>query len=242
MAKLTAPNAEEQMFAELKPKLAEFDQQYSAQMPMWVGMGQSFVNNAIKTNKDMTPEQRDQATQTVNGLAKWAMETKFTDEAKAKQAIALVCAGAREMNLKTLEEARNLDFDQALGKGSIMLRQTKKLFDVYGLSLDQVLGSVKTEVVSQTADSAKVKVSYSVFGLPVTGETEMVNEGGRWYGKQLLADLRKPKSTISESDDSDTSGNEGGDEPAPDAAEDMPETPVPPAKHGGSALPPAKTQ
>lgn len=245
MAKLTAPGAEDQMFAELKPKLAEFDSTYGAQMPMWVGIGQNFVNEAIKNNKDLTPEQRDQATQTINGLAKWAMETKFTDEAKAKQAIALLCAGAREMNLKSLDEARKLDFDQALVKMSIALRQTKKLFDVYGLSMDQVLGTVKTEVVSQDATSAKVKVSYTVFGVAVSGENEMVSENGRWYGKKFLEDLRKPKSIFDDSkDDSTAQGSDDaeseGDGDKSDNSADMPETPVPPAKHGGSPLPPAK--
>lgn len=240
MAKLTAPGAEDQMFAELKPKLAEFDQQYGAQMPMWVGIGQNFVNEAIKNNKELTPEQRDQATQTVNGLAKWAMETKFTDEARAKQAIALLCAGAREMNLKSLDEARKLDFDQALGKMSIALRQSKKLFEVYGLSMDQVLGTVKSEVVSQDANSAKVKISYTVFGIAVTGENEMVQENGRWYGKKFLEDLRKPKSIFDDAKDDGAPSDDADGDDKSDSNADMPETPVPPAKHGGSPLPPAK--
>ena len=43
MAKLTAPGAEEKMFAEIKPQLDEFDKQAAQQMPMMIAMGQGFA-------------------------------------------------------------------------------------------------------------------------------------------------------------------------------------------------------
>ena len=55
-----------------------------------------------------------------------------------------------------------------------------------------MLDTVKTEVVSQTGDQAKLKVSYQMFDQPMSFETELVQIDGRWYGKQAIAELEKP--------------------------------------------------
>ena len=64
---------------------------------------------------------------------------------------------------------------------------------VYGFSLDKMLDSVKTEVVSQTGDAAKVKVSYKLFEQPLSFETDLVQVDGRWYGKQTIDKLDNPE-------------------------------------------------
>jgi hypothetical protein len=192
MSELTASDAEAKMMEKLEPQLVKYEQEMEPQMGMMVGMGQGLIMSGIQENKELTEPQKQQAAQSLEALVKWVQSTKFSDRAKAKEAVNHVVATARELNLKTLDEARALTFDQAMEKGSIALRGTKKVLDAYGFSIDKVLDSVKTEVVSQDGSAAKVKVSYSMFEQPLSFETELVQVDGRWYGKQTIAELEKP--------------------------------------------------
>ena len=192
MAELTAPDAEEKMMEKLEPQLVKYEQEMEPQLPMMIGMGKGLIVSGIQENKDLTDPQKQQAAQSLDALAKWIEVTKFSDRARAREAVNHLVATAREVNLKSLDEARALNFDQAMDKGSIALRGTKKVLDAYGFSIDKVLDSVKTEVVSQAASEAKVKVSYTLFDQPLSFETELVQVDGRWYGKQTIAELEKP--------------------------------------------------
>ncbi len=191
MTKLTAPDAEARMYAEIEPQLKEFDAKTAQQMPMMIGMGQSFAQSAIEQNKDMTAEQKQQAEALLSATAKWAGTVKFTDPALVKGAIAEICKTARALNLKSIDEARALSYDQAMQKAGIMLGGVKQVFAVYGLNMDKALDSVKAETVSTTGDAAKVKITYTAFDQPFTTDSDLVRVDGKWYGKQALEQWHK---------------------------------------------------
>ena len=191
MGKLTAPGAEDKMFAEIKPQLDEFDKQSAQQMPMMIAMGQGFAQSAIQQNKDLTDAQKQQVSQLLDATAKWAQTTKFTDQTLVKSAIAVICKTARDLNLKTIDEARALTYDQAMQKAGIVLGGVKQVFAVYGLNMDKALDSVKVETVSSAGDAAKVKVSYTAFEQPFATESDLVKVDGRWYGKQAIEQWKK---------------------------------------------------
>jgi hypothetical protein len=186
MTKLTAPGAEDKLFAEAEPQLKQFEQQSAQQMPMMIAMGQGFIQSAIQQSKDLTEPQKQQTVALIDATAKWAQTAKFTEPALAKQAIAVVCKTARELNLKTIDEVRALNYDQAMQRAGIGLGGFKQLFAVYGLSMDNALDSVKAETVSTSADAAKVKVSYTAFGQPFTTESDLLKVDGKWYSKQAV--------------------------------------------------------
>ena len=186
MTKLTAPGAEDKMFAEAEPQLKQFEQQSAQQMPMMIAMGQGFIQSAIQQSKDLTEPQKQQTVALIDATAKWAQTAKFTDPAMAKQAIAVICKTARALNLKTIDEVRALNYEQAMQRAGIALGGFKQLFAVYGLSMDNALDSVKAETVSSGADAAKVKVSYTAFGQPFTTESDLVKVDGKWYSKQAV--------------------------------------------------------
>jgi hypothetical protein len=193
MADLTAPDAEAKLLAKIEPELVKFETEMAPQMPMMIGMGKGLVASSVQENKELTEQQKQQAVASVDALAKWIESAKFTDRQLVKTAIGHVVETARALELETLDEARALSFDDAMAKGSVAFRGAKKVLDTYGFSLDQVFDSVKTEVVSQTGDAAKVKVSYALFGTPLSFETELVQLDGRWYGKQTIDELNKPE-------------------------------------------------
>lgn len=220
MAELTAPDAEAKLMEKLEPQLTKFETEYAPQMPMMIAMGQGLMVQGIKDSQDLTDPQKVEATKSVEALAKWVQGVKLTDRELAKAAVSHVVAAARELNLKTLDEARALDFDTAMEKSGIAFRGAKKVLETYGLSLDKVLDTVKAEVVSKQGDTAKVKVSYVMFDQPMSFDTELVQIDGRWYGKQTIEELNKPDEP--ELDDAEApAGDEaiegddaGADEPA----------------------------
>jgi len=195
MTKLTAPGAEDKMFAEIKPQLDEMDKQ-AAQIPMMVAMGQGFAQSAIQQNKDLTDAQKTQVSQLLDATAKWAQTTKFTDPMLVKSAIAVVCKTARDLNLKSVDEARALSYEQGMQKAGIVLGGVKQVLAVYGLNMDKALDSVKVQTVSANADTAKVKISYTAFDTPFSTESDLVRVDGKWYGKDAIDKWKKHSQEI----------------------------------------------
>ena len=218
MAKLTAADAEEQLMAEFEPHLAKYDAEMAAQMPLMIGMGRGFAVQAIQENKEFTAEQKAQATQTIDAVAKWLGETNFSDRERARQAVEAAVEAAREFEVKTLDELRALEFEQMLAKAGIAFNGTKDVLRVYGLDLDQTFDSVQSKVVSEQGDNATVQVDYQLFGQPLSFQTEMVRVDGRWYGKDTVSQLRKELEDVedaAEDSSSDPAAADGAPEAAP---------------------------
>ncbi len=193
MAKLTAPDAEQKLFAEIETELTAFDATYQQQVPMYVAMGSGWLQGMVQQNKDMSDASKQQAIAAINALAAWVQKTRFTDPVLVKKVLAIAAKAARDINLKTLDEARALSFDESMSKAQIGFQALKEALGVYGFSLDQVLDSVKPEVVSNDGKLAKVKINYSLLETPLSMEAEMVNVDGRWYGKEAIDKLNEAK-------------------------------------------------
>ncbi|UXI68591.1 hypothetical protein [Tahibacter amnicola] len=193
MTKLTASDAEDKLWAELEPKLKEMDAQMAQQMPMMVAMGKGVIQSSIQQNQDLNDAQKQQASQFVDALGNWVQSAKFTDPELAKKSIKIVCDTARKINLKTLDEARALSYEQAMQKIGVGFLGLKDVLALYGFSIDKTLDSIKAETVSSDAATAKVKVSYTVFDTALTAESDLVKVGDRWYGKEMMDSLKKHK-------------------------------------------------
>ncbi|HEY0180814.1 MAG TPA: hypothetical protein VGC30_14460 [Dokdonella sp.] len=194
MAMLTAPNAEQTLYADLEPKLKEFEAQYQQQIPMYVMMGSSWLQGAVQQSKTLSDADKQQAVAAINALGAWVQKTRFTEPDAVKQVLAIAARTAREIDLKTLDEARALSFEQSMQKARVAYLGIKDALAVYGLSLDATFDSVKPEVVSNDGQSAKVAVAYTLLDTPLTMQAEMVNRDGHWYGKHALEQLEAPAS------------------------------------------------
>ncbi|WP_395679710.1 hypothetical protein [Dokdonella sp.] len=200
MTKLTAPDAEQKLFAEIEPKLKEFDATYQQQIPMYASMGSTVVKNMIQQNQSLSEAERTQAGAAVDALVAWVQNTRFTEPESIKKVIAIVSKSARDMNLKSLDEARALDYDQSMAKARIAFAGIKDALGVYGFSLDQTLDSVQAKVVSNDGKNATVQLHYTLLGAPLDATAEMVNVDGRWYGKQMMEKLKEKAAAAAASD------------------------------------------
>lgn len=196
MAKLTAPDAEAQLWTELEPKLKELDAQMAQQMPMMVAMGKGVIQSSIQQNQELTDAQKQQASQAIDALGNWVTTAKFTDPGLAQKSIKIVCDTARKINLKTLDEARALSYEQAMSKVGVAYLGIKDVLALYGFSIDQTLDSIKAETISSDANAAKVKISYTLLNTPLTAESDLVKVGERWYGKEMLESLKKKDAAV----------------------------------------------
>jgi hypothetical protein len=214
MAKFTGPDAEAQLYAELEPQLAQYEAEMAAQMPLMVGMGRGFAMQALQQNESLTAEQKKQAGELLDAVANWLQTARFFDRDLARQAIARTVATARALDLQTLDQVQALEFEQAMQKGGVALRGAYEVLGVYGLKLDETLGSVSATTLSQADDAARVQVAYTVFGQPLSLETDMVRIDDRWYGKDALAEIERAANEPADAEMSDHGHEIGEDEHA----------------------------
>lgn len=185
--KLTAPDGIDRIMAEVEPQLAKLKPQIAG----LIGMGQGAATVMIAQSTELTADQKAQATQFMNGLSAWAMKTDFADPALLRQSLTALGEGLRATGIQTLDEARALSFDELLVRIGQAMGGFKQALAVYGFSLDEMADSIKTELVSENGNSARVKVSYALFGTPMSFESDMERVDGRWYGKDMLEQIRK---------------------------------------------------
>ncbi|MCK9539735.1 hypothetical protein [Dokdonella sp.] len=191
MQKLTAPGAEAALFAEIEPQLQAFDAQYEQQVPMYVAMGSGWLQGMVQENKDLSPEARKQAIDAINAVGEWVKTTRFTDPDAVKKVVAITVEAARAIDLHSLDQARALSFEQSMQKMRIAFLAVKKALAVYGFDLDRMLDSVKPEVISNDGKTARVRIGYTLFGAPLSGEVDMLAIDGHWYGKDAVERLKQ---------------------------------------------------
>lgn len=196
MARLTAPDADKTIYADIEPQLKQFDAQYQQQVPMYVAMGSGWLTGMVQANKDMSDADKQQAIAAINALSAWVQKTHFTDPDSVKKVLAIASRTARDLNVKTLDELRALNFDQSMQKAKVALAGFKDALLVYGFSIDQTLDSVKPEVVTSDGKTATVKVSYTLLGTPLASTSQMVNVDGRWYGKDTIEKIREHQQEV----------------------------------------------
>jgi len=191
MQQLTEPDAENKLYALAKPKLIQLQQQYHDQVPVMLGIMQAIVTTGVAQSKDMTSLQKQQATEVINVLAPWAQQVPWFDQARAKQAIAVAVATARKLDLKTPEQLRSLDFDTAMQKYSAGFLGIKQVLGIYGLSLDEIFDSVRITLLENRNGHARVRIDYTLLGKPLSVESSLIEQGGRWYSEDVLHNVRE---------------------------------------------------
>ncbi|MEW9571888.1 hypothetical protein ABQJ54_08995 [Rhodanobacter sp. Si-c] len=188
--KLTGPDAETKLYAELQPKLDQMEQQYKDQLPVLVSVGDALLKNGVAQNQNLDSEQKAQANQLLDVLAPWAQQAPWFDQARAKQAVGVVVATARKLDLKSPDQLRTMDFDTAMTKYATGYAGLKQLLAIYGLSVDEALNSIKLSTLSSKDGRAVVKVDYTLLGKPLSAESTLVQQDGRWYSESLIDNVR----------------------------------------------------
>lgn len=191
MQQLTAPDAETKLYAVAKPKLTQLQAQYQDQVPVMIGIFQAIAATGVSQSKDLTNLQKQQATEVINVLAPWAQTVPWFDQARAKRVVSIAVDTARRLDLKTPEQLKAMDFDTAMQKYSIGFLGIKQALTVYGLSLDDTFDSVKISTIESRNGHAHVKIDYTLLGKPLSTESDLIQQDGRWYSEDVLQNVRE---------------------------------------------------
>jgi hypothetical protein len=220
--RLTEPDAEKKLFADLRPTLVRFDRDYKDQMPLLAGIGQSMALTAIDQAKDLPQSQKHQLRDVVNVVAPWTQTVAWGDQAKAKQAISILVDTARKVKLSTPEALHAMSFEESMTTWSTAWLGFKRLLDVYGLSVDKSFESVSIDTLESNGGSAHVKITYTVLDKPIQTDATLVLLDGRWYDSDLLQRVRDQHARLVQ--------------PAPSASAPAPSATAPPPRNPGAPV------
>lgn len=188
MAQLNSPQAEELLWQQIEPQLRRYNEQYRAQLPVFVEMGRGWLRAMMAESEDATEAEKRHAMEVVDALAEWLRNTPFGDHELMRETIGIVVSTARDLDLHDLEQVRALEFDESMEKASQVFAASKQVLDLYGLSIDRMLDSVQASTVSEDGDRAQVRVDYRLLDVPLTHEMTMERIDGRWYSVDRFRD------------------------------------------------------
>jgi hypothetical protein len=183
LGRFSAPDAVDQLMAEIEPKLVEARPKAPAAIMMGLGALQMAV---LSEDNRLTAEQRASLQQMIPGLQRWANGTDFLSSIAMRQALTLVSDAVRSTGVRSLDDLRALSFEQVLGKAEPLFAAGKQALLVYGLDVDAIVDTMQVEVVSIDGSRARVRTTITVFDAPIAAEHELVLIGDRWYGKHAV--------------------------------------------------------
>ena len=177
---LTADGAEDNLFNMIKPQL----DQVRPMMSMMLMMDNDQIMQNFGVEQMLPEDQRESAMAVAGAAIDWVKNNDVFSEDKAKAAIGALVSTAKALDMTSLDDVQNMNFDQALGKGSIALGGMKNILNVYGISMDDMLDSVEVNTVNVQGDKATMNVSFEVFGETVNQVMTMVNKEGVWVNEK----------------------------------------------------------
>lgn len=185
LQKLIAPDAVDQLMAEIEPKLRE----RAAQSEGMILLGLGAMNMAITSpDSELTDEQREMLKRALPGIEAWIIETDFFSADTLRDALTLVADAARRTGISELDQLKMLSFDQLLGHGGRLLAAGKQAVKLYGIDVDAIAATARMEVLEVEGDEARVRTTVTVFDAPLHFEQSLVLVEGRWYTREAAAD------------------------------------------------------
>jgi hypothetical protein len=191
LALLAAPDAASALDARLQPWLAQTQARYGDQLPLLVAIGRALAIGTIAGAPDVSDARKHEATALVQALGSWAQQAPWFDPERARQAITVAVATARELRLRDAESLRRMDFDEAMRSYATAFAGIRQLLQLYGLPLDEVLASARVVPLDYHPPYARVRVEFQLMGTTLSAESTLVQQDGRWYDQDLLQSVRQ---------------------------------------------------
>ena len=176
MGMLTNDGAVDQLMAMATPQL----EQMRAQLPMMLMMGKGMASSAIEASGDIPAEQKETATKVVNALMDFVGDNDILSEEVTRKAITAAVKTAKSLNMSSLDELQNMSFDDAMGKAALVMSGAKDVVGAYGISLDDLLGSIEVSDVTSSGDNARMKLAYEFLGETFSSDVKMLKKDGKW--------------------------------------------------------------
>jgi hypothetical protein len=181
--RLHAPDAVDQLMAEIEPKL----EQARPQAPGAVMMAFGAIHVAIASPESkLSDEQRAAIRNALPGVQRWAAGTDFLSSTTMREALGLLVDAARRTGITDLDQLKAMPLETAFDHAGAIFVAAKEAVRLYGLDLDAIVDTLRVELLAIDGDTARVRTTVTVFGAPLWADHELVLVEGRWYGRQAV--------------------------------------------------------
>lgn len=170
-----------------------FDRQFSGETTALKAAATTlglFGAQYVRHEGDFSNAERQHYLQFVQALSRWGAAAPLSDAARARTAIPQLAAAARATGLKSEADFARVGMEAGLQRLSGFLRVLKQVLSGYGLGLDESLGGLRAQVVSQQGDRARVRMQYRLGGSEIQAVVEVERIGRRWYLSDYLRHAR----------------------------------------------------
>ena len=184
--RLTAPDAIDKFIAGLEPELTKARAQWPGMLLMASGAMQVAVNSP---EAKLTDAQREALRSALPGVQRWMASTDLLSTDMMRRALTVLADAGRRTGITDIDQLKSLPLEGVLERVSPMLTAGKEAARIYGVDLDAVADSLKVDVLERGLDTARVRMTVTLFGAPVWSEHDLVLVDGHWYGKQVQVDF-----------------------------------------------------
>jgi hypothetical protein len=180
LQEITAPDAVDRLMREVEPELAKARPQWAGMLLMACGAMQVAVNSP---ETKLTDAEREALRSALPGIQRWLGATDFFDTGSMRRALTLLTDAARRTGITDLEQLRTMPLESLLDRAGPVLGAAKEAARIYGVDLDAIADSLRVDVLERGQDTARVRVTVTLFGAPIWAEHDLILKEGHWYGK-----------------------------------------------------------
>ena len=186
--RFTEANAEENLMADIEPRLVALEAEMQGRWPLIVSMAGGFMMTAIAANSGLSDDEKTHISAIVNVLTEWAKtDAGFADRGKARRSVRALSRSVRALDIRHISDIQALELTPALEKAGVLMAGLKEIADIYGLDVNEALDSIvfsnPVRPASALPDSQEVvlTVSYQLKGEQFQFPFRMIAREGRWY-------------------------------------------------------------
>lgn len=182
LATLAAPDAE---LALQKGFKRNFANQHKDLKDAAHSLGQ-FGVQYVKREGIYTDEERAHYAQVIQALGEWAEKAPLGNPKRGNAAIPALVAAARKTGLTTEQAFHDAGMSGSLQRLGPFFAQVKTTLGGYDLPLDRSFAELRTELVEQKDNQAKVRVHYPLGEREIDTVVSLERHDGRWYVSDML--------------------------------------------------------
>jgi hypothetical protein len=140
----------------------------------------------VQQDEDYSAAERAHYAQFVAAISRWAATAPLGDPQRARQAIPRLARAARAVGLASEADFAKAGMATSLRRIGAFLGTGKQVLALYGLQLDDSLDGLQATLQSQTGDTARVRMRYTLGGEPIDAVVDLERHDGRWYLSDYL--------------------------------------------------------
>ncbi len=140
----------------------------------------------VKNEGDYTAEEREHYAQVIAALSDWAQQAPLGDPALARASLTRLAPAARRSGLTSEQALSDAGMQASLQRLSPFFAEAKATFARYGLPLDATFADLRTGLVEEQGDRARVRIHYPFGEHEIDAVVSLVRRDGHWYLSDYL--------------------------------------------------------